>query len=90
MEKLAFGELPVSARFYYMGERYVKVSLEGAEFKMRRAFSKTPYHHGDFVSFTPEQPVERVVHKFSRFLPEGTIVPPNGYINGNFHRIECY
>lgn len=90
MEELAFGELPLGARFYYMGERYVKTSPTGAEFRCRRAFSKNPLHYGDTVELAQSETVARVVRKFGRLLPEGHILAPNGYYNGNYYVIEAF
>jgi hypothetical protein len=90
MEELAFGELPLGARFYYMGERYVKASPTEAEFRGRRAFSKNPLHYGDMLELAEAERVARVVRTFGRLLPEGHVLAPNGYHNGNYYVIKSF
>lgn len=89
MEELCFGKLPVGARFYYLSERYVKVTATSASLRCKRAYSKNPMHYGDVIELAETEPVRRVVRTYADFLPEGYVLDSNGYHNGSYYKLTC-
>lgn len=87
MYQLKFGELPLGAKFFHMGERYVKSSPTAGAMRCKRAFSKNPLNWGDELAIPHDQLVSRVVYNYMSLLPQGVAAPFVGYISGNYYEV---
>ena len=88
MYHLKFGELPLGAKFFHEGERYIKSTPTSGAMRCKRAFSKNPLNWGEELVIPSERLVSRVVYNYASLLPEGVTAPFIGYINGNYYEVS--